>query len=760
MSGIPVVALLAFDFVVLVSAISGHGRSPGRQVAPLLNVLFFVSGMPALIYQIVWQRVLFAIYGVNAESVAVVVSAFILGLGLGSILGGWLSSRLPRQAIVLFGVSELGVALFGASSLHIFHWASIYTSGTSLPYTVAFSVLLLVFPTTMMGATLPLLVQHVIRFSGRIGHSVATLYFVNTFGSAVACYLCATFLLRDFGQSRSVEIAACLNLLVGSVTLVFARGNQGKSAECADDVDPVMLDDPAFPMGIAMLIAGVVGFVALGFEIAWFRVFALASADRAPAFAFLLSIYLAGIAAGSYISGNLMEGKNSPTILYTIGIVMLVAGTISVYLPPLVGVVARWNISFLTTAPAFFLASALLGSVFPLLCRLGVSVDDRAGRDVSLIYVSNIVGSTAGSLVIGFVLMNHFGLRQISLQLSFLAAMTGAFILLFSHRKFQAQHGGTMIAILISLLGISAASPLYINLFEKLIFRGAAVSPFASVIENRNGVISVTRAGAIFGGGVYDGYFNIDPINDVNMIVRAFALSAFHPAPKRMLEIGLSSGSWAQVFANHPDLESLDIVEINPGYLKLIPQYPAVRSLLQNKKVHIFIDDGRRWLLAHPGKHYDAIVDNNSFYWRDHSSDLLSMDFFRIIRKHLDRGGVYYFNTTGSDDVLATGLEEFPYGLRVYNFLAVSDSVLEVDKDRLLSVLQRYKIDNQLVFDPNRSNSQSALESYMELADSVEQPQVLRGIETSDSLRRRLGERLIITDDNMGWEWRTVEGVP
>src|ERR1700720_585927 len=188
MSAIPVVALLSFDFVVLVCAISGYGRSPRWQVAPLLNVLFFVSGMPALIYQIVWQRVLFAIYGVNAESVAVVVSAFILGLGLGSILGGWLSLRLPRQAIVLFGLSELGVALFGANSLHFFHWASIYTSGTSLPYTVAFSVLLLVLPTTLMGATLPLLVQHVVRFSGRIGHSVATLYFVNTFGSAVACY--------------------------------------------------------------------------------------------------------------------------------------------------------------------------------------------------------------------------------------------------------------------------------------------------------------------------------------------------------------------------------------------------------------------------------------------------------------------------------------------------------------------------------------------------------------------------------------------
>jgi hypothetical protein len=109
----------------------------------------------------------------------------------------------------------------------------------------------------------------------------------------------------------------------------------------------------------------------------------------------------------------------------------------------------------------------------------------------------------------------------------------------------------------------------------------AAKTPFAHVLENRNGVIAVTPHGAIFGGGVYDGFFNVDPVTDVNMVIRAYALTAFHLAPKRMLMIGLSSGSWGQIYANHPQVESLDIFEINPGYLRLIAQYPAVRSLLQ-----------------------------------------------------------------------------------------------------------------------------------------------------------------------------------
>src|SRR6202011_2420238 len=100
-----------------------------------------------------------------------------------------------------------------------------------------------------------------------------------------------------------------------------------------------------------------------------------------------------------------------------------------------------------------------------------------------------------------------------------------------------------------------------------------AKRPFAHVMENRNGVIAVTQDGAVYGTGVYDGYFNIDPTKDVNGIVRTYALSAFQAAPKRMFVLGLSSGSWAQMHANHPQLESMDIVEINPGYLAWIPQY-------------------------------------------------------------------------------------------------------------------------------------------------------------------------------------------
>ena len=679
-----------------------------------------------------------------------------LGLGLGSLLGGWASARFPERAIVLFGASELGVSLFGLMSLRVFHWAATFSAGASLSATVVFGLLLLLFPTMLMGATLPLLVQRLVHRSGRVGFSVSMLYFVNTFGSAVACYLCATFLLRDFGQSGLVTLAAGMNALVGLTAVILGRYQTRQTDQAPKHIPPQPERESKFPLGLAMVIAGLSGFIALGFEIAWFRVFALASEDRAPAFAFLLSTYLAGIAAGSYISEKVTEQKSAEEVTRIVGGLMPAAGALSVYLPPLVALLKWNNISFLTAAPAFFVVAGLIGSVLPLLCQLAVSAGSHAGRGVSWTYASNILGSALGSLAIGFFWMHHFGLKQVSEHLAIVAVLAGALVLFWSGRKFRIPTRWALTVMLASFFLVPVALPLYSNLFERLIFgpQARARGPFAQVVENRNGVIAVTSEAAVFGNGVYDGFFNVDPTRDINAIVRAYALSLFHPAPKRILMIGLSSGSWAQILANHPQTESLDVVEINPGYLQLIPKYSCVASLLRNPHVHVYLDDGRRWLLAHSKAHYDAIVMNTSFYWRDHSSDLLSTDFLKIVQRHLSAGGVFYYNTTSSDDVVATGLRVFPYGLRVGNFLAVSDSPIGFNEDHWMSILREYRIDNRLMFDPLNAKSDETLVSYAALATALDKSSGLQSLETSSSLSARLGQRLIITDDNMGWEWR------
>jgi spermidine synthase/MFS family permease len=758
----PVLLLLLFDLALFAAASFYFDRSEQKWENLLLSGLFLFSGMPALIYQVVWQRVLFLIYGVNSESVAVVVSAFMLGLGLGSLAGGWLSSRFPRQSILMFGLAELGIALFGLASLRIFRWAATYTAGANLPSVIVFSLVLLLIPTMLMGATLPILVEHLVRRSGHVGASVSRLYFVNTLGSAIACYLCARFLLHQFGQAGSVSIAAVLNTVVGGTAYLYGRRPAKVASWQAPAPAAVSSGNPAIRLPVAMLLAGLSGFLALGFEIAWFRVFAIASADRAPAFALLLSTFLAGIAAGAYVSEKWTENKSAGSVTQLIGVLLVVAGGLSAYLPSFVAAARANGLPFLAPAPAFFLTAAMVGSVLPLLCQLSVSADETAGRGVSFIYVSNIVGSVAGSLGIGFVWMQHFGLRQISLQLGFLTVLTGALVLFFLRQEPKPRLVGVTLLSLAALVAVPLAYGRFDLLYERLTFgkRKEAQIPFAHVVENRNGVIGVTREDAVFGGGVYDGYFKIDPSHDANLIIRALILSAVHDSPKRVLMIGLASGSWGQVFANHPQAESLDVVEINPGYLQLIPQYPVVRSFLQNPKVHVYVDDGRRWLIAHPNERYDAIICNSTYFWRDHASGLLSIEFLRMIQQHLNPGGIYYFNTTESAEVISTALHVFRYGLRVINFLVVSDSPIQVNPYRWIATLRQYRIDGRLLFDPNDALAQHTLAEYAEFANSVNLRPTQVGLEASDSLRRNYGNERPITDDNMGWEWVLDAPIP
>ena len=187
----------------------------------MITFVFFISGFAALLYQVVWQRTLFALYGINVESVTVIVTAFMLGLGVGSLLGGVLSKRPGVSALAAFAVFEAGIGLFGLFSLSLITAVGRATLQWSAPAIAVTSFLLVLAPTTLMGATLPLLVAHESRISGNVGRSVGLLYCVNTLGSAFASFAGALFLMKHIGQFGTVRIAAALNLTAS--LLVFLR---------------------------------------------------------------------------------------------------------------------------------------------------------------------------------------------------------------------------------------------------------------------------------------------------------------------------------------------------------------------------------------------------------------------------------------------------------------------------------------------------------------------------------------------------------
>jgi predicted membrane-bound spermidine synthase len=183
--------------------------------------LFMISGMAALIYQICWQRLLFEGFGVDIESVTIVVSTFMLGLGLGALAGGEIADRYPNRVIVMFAIIELATAAFGVCSPDLIRTISAATVNGSLATIAAVNFGLLLIPTTLMGATLPILVTHVVRRYRNLGVSVGVLYFTNTLGAAFGAGFTGFVALYHFGLTSTIYIAAALNAAV-SATVWFA----------------------------------------------------------------------------------------------------------------------------------------------------------------------------------------------------------------------------------------------------------------------------------------------------------------------------------------------------------------------------------------------------------------------------------------------------------------------------------------------------------------------------------------------------------
>jgi spermidine synthase len=417
------------------------------------------------------------------------------------------------------------------------------------------------------------------------------------------------------------------------------------------------------------------------------------------------------------------------------------------------------SVGYGLSIPLVAIAAGALGATFPLICHYGVAPDARAGSGLSYLYLANILGATAGSLFTGFILMDVLTTGQINAVLALAGLALSGGLALAARQK-----AVPLIATAISALGVILLSgPLFHGFYERLQYKDefAKNDLFAEVVENRHGVITVSPSGAVYGGGMYDGVFNVDLMHDRNMIVRAFSLSAFHPNPKRVLMIGLASGSWAQVLAHHPQLEHMTIVEINPGYTELVAKYPEVSSLLTNPKIEIIIDDGRRWLNSNPDVRFDAVVMNTTWHWRAHSSSLLSLEFLQILRNHLNPGGMALYNTTDSDEVQRTACAAFPHVVRVINNVVVSDTPLMPDKERWRRVLVEYRINDKPVVDLTRQDHRDYLEHVLGMVDTITSPRFeWWGMEVRSSILRRTEGVPIVTDDNMGTEWLLRQRTP
>ena len=187
----------------------------------VLLLLFFVSGAAALIYQVVWQKLLFTAFGVNIQSVAIIISTFMLGLGIGALLGGVLAERYNNLQIMLFIFFELCIGIFGAISYDLITFVGLEVMLYSLPIIAGANFFLLLLPATLMGATLPILVSHLHKRSNNVGISIGKLYFSNTLGAATGSLMAGFVLLMFLKYSETLYVASGINILVAVLAYAF-----------------------------------------------------------------------------------------------------------------------------------------------------------------------------------------------------------------------------------------------------------------------------------------------------------------------------------------------------------------------------------------------------------------------------------------------------------------------------------------------------------------------------------------------------------
>jgi spermidine synthase len=492
-----------------------------------------------------------------------------------------------------------------------------------------------------------------------------------------------------------------------------------------------------------------VGFSSLSIEVLWIRVVSFSIHTVPQAFSYVLILFLAGIAVGSYIGKRMCEAPNRD--LYSVSaVVLILAALVDFASLRLINFEDRiLNIGLYSLL--IFVTAMLKSIVFPIAHHLGSNQSKKVAASVSYVYFGNILGATLGPLFTTFLLLRLLTTAESFLVVSIITLATAFLAMMCSDRK-SAILKFSIAPMLIA--GIIFSSLPDDRLWYRLIDVGRkhAASPsgqFKTNFESQHGVINIDEndtGDLVFGFGKYDGRINTSLARNSNEIDRAYRIAGFHSAPKRVLIIGFSTGSWANVISWLPGVDEMDIVEINPDYIKMAKERPEVAGVINNKNASYHIDDGRRWLKRNPDQRFDLIVMNSSYHFRNSVTHVLSKEMLELVQSRLNKGGVFYFNTTGSPDAFRTAAEVFSVTSSYKYFVAASDSQFVLDRATTLKRLAMMKNDSKLVF----GKSPAELEAFEKMLDI----DMVEYLQVESSLNRKthiITDNTPITEYQYGW---------
>lgn len=442
-------------------------------------------------------------------------------------------------------------------------------------------------------------------------------------------------------------------------------------------------------MRAARFISFWTGFCSLSLEIAWVRLYGYANQSTPQAFGFVLMVYLMGIAAGAQWGKRICRLNDRPDIEKYSVVTLCICAVLAVLAPQAYMLSIPFELNDLAAPLGMFVTAAGLSVLFPITHHLGTPKDSagvstQKGKHFSKVYLLNVMGAALGPLVTGYILLEAFTLSQVFFLLAGVLVLVAVCSVWLYRMKVGPTWvvGALLIGIVLSAMG--RQSMLDPNSFARE-FSSFGSKKVHAVLENRHGIIAISKEDVIFpglspfvdfgvyGGNVYDGKVNVDLERNTNTLQRPLAMHILQPNAKRVLVIGLSIGSWLTVLEGFPGVEHIDVIEINPGYMQMAQAFPPQARALQDPRVKLHVDDARRWLQFHSQEHYDVILMNTTWHWRSNSSMLLSQEMMQLAQQHLSPQGVLAFNATGSVDAFFTAAQVFKHVRRYVNFIYAAD---------------------------------------------------------------------------------------
>lgn len=728
----------------------------------LFATLFLISGAAGLIYEIVWERLLELYFGVTMISVTLIVSAYMAGLGVGSLIGGRIARNI-KSTLFLYGLLEIGIALFGILSSKIIIWIGEATAGSpyALVFLISFAILLI--PTTLMGATLPLLTQTFVDRVDVSGQVIGLLYGINTLGAALGAILAGYVLVGFYGFDGTVYVAVLLNALVGLCALVLARWQFGSAVEpVAGQITGGGVD---WGYKTILLSSFLVGFIGLGFEMLWIRILLIVNKNTAYAFPSILFVFLFGLALGGYFWGRKADASSNPVALFCkieLAGAALAAFTFLVFglslqanapwienffetqnpLVPFVKV--KHEIFFskrilLANLWSYFLpilimvlpASLIQGGGLPVLDRLSINHPRLSGRRVGDIHLANILGSVAGSLVISFLLLPAIGSEWTMKLLVLSTFLFPAFYFLDKARKqtLRRDEYSLIFISVIALIGVFLL-PRRGEFYRQLYVSGTRQETVVS--ESGDSVLALTyepgtahQRGIFWIGGEVNSFFPPKGVYEYRALACAGA-----SRPKRILIIGFGGGYSTLFYKSIPEVEEIVVVELLGDIAPFLSRnVDSARVTLDDPRLTYIVDDGRRYLNTFPNETFDLIsIDPLREHTAGHNN-LYSEEALKIYQRHLTQNGVLCAWMSNFHVIPYTAAQVFPYVDQFENEFVVAG--------------------NQPIIYHTEYMEQTA-QSYANLTKEIYGPDGVVSLSTLSALKFFLRDRDQILMDEMG----------